>query len=175
MKCWRCGEEYRETDSKCIACGIRLNRIVPVTEEGKALRILFDRYGGETVLTNTLLITNGLGDLLPNNKKTRNQIKLSFDCGIGRIYLAQIKSSGIPDSLFKERIRTYYTDEIGLTDKTAEKLTAIMDEMIGWSTSDTNDISSSQSQSVSNSDDQKTIDELLEKANGASDPLCHTH
>ncbi len=136
VKCWRCGKECQGIDSKCVICGIQLKRIDPITEEGKALRVLFDRYGGEAVLTNTLLITNGLGDLLPESKKTRNQIKLSFDSGVGRVYLAQIKSSGVCDLSFKERIKVYYSEEVGLTDKIIDKLTKIMDEMIGWEQSD---------------------------------------
>ena len=131
MKCWKCGNECNELTVTCPHCGIALSRKIPKTEIGKAMRMLYDRYGAEKILTNSAYLVNGLGDLTEESKKVRNQMKMAMDAGVGKAYLEQI-ALGKPDAAFDERILALLSDEAGLNDKTSKELIGYFDEMIGW-------------------------------------------
>ena len=131
MKCWKCGSECEPSVKSCPTCGALLERSEPAGEIGKAMRMLFDRYGAEKVLTNSAYLVNGLGDLTEDSGKVRNRIKMAMDAGAGKAYLEQI-AVGQPDASFDRRVRTLLTDEAGLSDKTAEEIAGYFDEMIGW-------------------------------------------
>ena len=131
MKCWKCSREIEDGASNCVYCGVSQSRNVPETEVGRALRALYDRYGAPVVLSNHAYLLNGLGDLVGDTKKLRNQLKMALDTGIGQIYLEQI-SHGAPDSDFDCRIKILLTDDAGLSDKTADEIMGYFDEMIGW-------------------------------------------
>ena len=49
MKCWRCGADGDESVVKCPSCGADLMRKEPASEIGKAMRMLYDRYGAEKI------------------------------------------------------------------------------------------------------------------------------
>ena len=100
MKCWKCGKENVRDVSQCVYCGTDMNRPEPKTETGAALRKLYDHYGCEAILTNPLLMVNGLGDLVQDSGKFRSQLKMALDAGIGKIYLEQIRTAGKPDRTF---------------------------------------------------------------------------
>ena len=131
MKCWRCGADGDESVVKCPSCGADLMRKEPTSEIGKAMRMLYDRYGAEKILTNSAYLVNGLGDLTEDSKKVRNQMKMAMDAGMGRAYLEQI-ALGAPDASFDARVRMLLTDEAGLSDKTSAELAGYFNEMIGW-------------------------------------------
>jgi len=111
--------------------GMMQDRSTPVSDIGKAMRMLFDRYGAEKVLTNSAYLVNGLGDLTEDSGKVRNRIKMAMDAGAGKAYLEQI-AVGKPDASFDRRVRTLLTDEAGLSDKAAGEIAGYFDEMIGW-------------------------------------------
>ena len=131
MKCWKCGKECDDFAVNCPDCGVSLSRKEPETEIGQAMRMLYDRYGAEKVLSNSAYLVNGLGDLTGDTKKVRNQLKMAMDAGLGKVYSEQI-AVGRPDASFDERVRTLLVDEAGLSDKAAEDLAGYFDEMIGW-------------------------------------------
>ena len=131
MKCWKCGSECEPSVKSCPTCGALLERSEPAGEIGKAMRMLFDRYGAEKVLTNSAYLVNGLGDLTEDSGKVRNRIKMAMDAGAGKAYLEQI-AVGKPDASFDRRVRTLLTDEAGLSDKAAGEIAGYFDEMIGW-------------------------------------------
>ena len=136
MKCWKCGQEISDGMRECVYCHADQQRSVPVTDVGRALRQLYDRYGADSVLTNPVLLSNGLGDVISdtlsvNLKKVKNQLRSAMDAGIGRLYLEQIRGSG-PDGTFDARIMTLLTEDAGLSDKAAADLMGWFDEMIGW-------------------------------------------
>jgi len=131
MKCWRCGADGDESVVKCPSCGADLMRKEPASEIGKAMRMLYDRYGAEKILTNSAYLVNGLGDLTEDSKKVRNQMKMAMDAGMGKAYLEQI-ALGAPDASFDSRVRMLLTDEAGLSDKVSAELAGYFDEMIGW-------------------------------------------
>ena len=115
----------------CVYCGAQQKRPAPVTEEGKALRGLYDRYGAKTVLNNGAYLVSGLGDLVGEEKKLRNQLKMAMDAGVGRLYLEQLEQDA-PGEDFDRRVKLLLTEEAGLNDKAAGELAGYFDEMIGW-------------------------------------------
>ena len=90
MYCWKCGQELTDGASACVYCNADQNRPEPASEAGRAMRQLYDRYGRDAVLTNNLMLVNGLGDLVENSQKLRNQMKMALDAGVGRLYLDQL-------------------------------------------------------------------------------------
>lgn len=131
MKCWRCGASCDDSAVKCPSCGADLVRKAPSSEIGKAMRMLFDRYGADKIFTNNAYLVNGLGDLAEDSRKVRNQLKMAMDAGLGSMYLDQI-SVGEPDAAFDARVRSLITEEAGLNEKTASEIAGYFDEMIGW-------------------------------------------
>lgn len=102
-----------------------------MSEIGKAMRMLYDRYGAEKIFNNSAYLVNGLGDLTEDSRKVRNQFKMVMDAGLGRVYLDQL-SAGAPDAAFDARVRTLITEEAGLNEKAASEIAGYFDEMIGW-------------------------------------------
>ena len=132
MRCWKCGQENTQGASQCVHCGISLERSAPTTETGAALRQLYDHYGAEALLTNPLLMVNGLGDLLQDSGKFRNQLKMAMEAGIGKIYLQQIQTVGKPNSDFTAKTQKVLVEDAELSEAAAKKITNAFDEMIGW-------------------------------------------
>ena len=131
MKCWKCEQELAEGTGICPYCGKEQKRPVPVTEIGRALREVYDRYGARDVLGNSVFLVNGLGDLLEDSKELRTKLKMAMDAGAGRMYLEQL-NIGTPDSNFDKRVNRLLTEGAGLKDSVAEELAGYLDEMIGW-------------------------------------------
>ncbi len=122
--------------AECVYCHADQRRMAPVTDVGRALRQLYDRYGANSVLTNPVLLSNGLGDVITdtmavNLKKLKSQIRLVMDSGAGALYKEQI-AKGAPDRVFSARIMTLLTEDVGLSDKAAAEMMSWFDEMIGW-------------------------------------------
>ena len=132
MYCWKCGQELTDGASACVYCGADQRRPEPTSEAGRAMRQLYDRYGRDAVLTNNLMLVNGLGDLVENSQKLRNQMKMALDAGVGRLYLDQLNGTGAPDAAFDQRVRALMSDEAGLNDKAIYEITDCFDDMIGW-------------------------------------------
>ena len=132
MYCWKCGQEITEGTSVCHVCGVDQKRTEPVSEAGKAMRLLYDRYGREQVLTNSLMLCNGLGDLMENSQKLRDHIKIAMNAGLGRMVKDQLDSVGRPDPDYDSRVLTLLTEEAGLSEKISKELAGYFDEMIGW-------------------------------------------
>ncbi len=132
MKCWRCGQEIVYRTQTCVYCHADQGRSVPKTEVGRAMRALYDNYGAEKVLSTPVYLVSGIGDLVDDSKKLKNQLKTAMDAGIGKIYLEQLKTSGMPDKAFEERARAVLIEDAGLNDRVAGELAGYFDEMIGW-------------------------------------------
>lgn len=131
MNCWKCGQTLAAGSSICPYCDADQNRPAPTSEAGKALRTLYDRYGAKSVLDNGAYLSSGLGDLVGDSQKLRNQLKMAMDSGVGRLYLEQLET-GAPDADFDARVKTILTEEAALSDRAAEELAGYFDEMIGW-------------------------------------------
>ena len=131
MKCWKCGQENVDGASICMYCRASQNRPAPTTDIGRAMRMLYDRYGAQEVFKNSAYLVNGLGDLAEDSKKLRNQLKTGMDAGLGRVYLEQL-NTGMPDSAFDNRVKRLLTEDAGLNEKAAGEIARCFDEMIGW-------------------------------------------
>jgi len=132
MRCWKCGQENVSDTIECVHCNVNLRRSEPKSDEGVALRQLYDHYGAEALLTDSSLMISALGDLLSDNIRFRNQLKIILEEGIGRAYISQIQSIGKPDFDFEKRIMIMMTEEAGLSEKASRKIMTTFDEMIGW-------------------------------------------
>jgi len=133
IKCWRCGNDISEGSAACVFCSASLNRTVPQTEEGKALRTVYDSFGCKAVFNNRDYLVNSLGDLLSESKMLRNHISVAMDAGVGELYLKQLQKGG-PNADFIINVRKQLVDGAGLSDSTATRLIELFDEMIGWRT-----------------------------------------
>lgn len=51
MKCWKCGVEQPDGASVCVSCQASMDRPAPVTEPGRAMRMIYDRFGGDSVFS----------------------------------------------------------------------------------------------------------------------------
>ena len=136
MKCWRCGQEINDSTRECVYCHADQRRSVPTTDVGQALRQLYDHYGADAVLSNNVLLVNGLGDVVndtlgTNVKKIKNQLRMGMDAGLGRLYKEQL-SIGKPDDQFYSRAKVLLIEDAGLNDKSADEIFTYFDEMIGW-------------------------------------------
>lgn len=136
MKCWKCGKEIGDGAALCSNCGANQKRSAPVTKVGLGLRQLYDCYGPGQALSNHLLLSNGIGDVVrdmdPNDiRKLKNRLKSAMDSGMGRLYLEQL-NFGAPDKDFDSRVKTVLTEDAGFNEKTASELMGYFDEMIGW-------------------------------------------
>lgn len=136
MKCWKCGREISDGTTECVFCHADQRRSVPQSDVGWALRQLYDHYGAEAVLTNNVLLVNGIGDVITdsinnNIKRLKNQLRMAMDAGLGHIYLYQI-AIGKPDQVFDERVKKILIEDAGLNDDAASDLMKYFDEMVGW-------------------------------------------
>ena len=134
MKCWKCGLELEDGNLFCVYCGSSQTRTEPRTEEGIALRNIYDRFGCKTVLSNKMYIINAIKDLLQDSIKLKNIISMAFDVGVGDLYLYQIESIGKSDKSFKNKIKLVLVEDAGLSEKTAADFIGLFNEMIGWET-----------------------------------------
>ena len=132
MKCWKCGKDLPDGASLCPHCGASLIRKAPVTGPGRAMRMAYDRFGVDSVLSKRPVLSAALGDLMEDCRKLRSQIDIALSSGADDLYLYQIRSAGRPDPAFYYRILTHLTAEAGLSEKAAGELMGYFDEMIGW-------------------------------------------
>ena len=132
MKCWKCGQENENGVLFCVYCGVSQKRNEPQTEEGKALRRIYDSFGCQKVFNTPNYLTNALGDILSDSQRLKSQINMAMDSGIGKLYLSQLSNKGESDEEFVNRIKTVMSEDSGLSDKVAESLINYFDEMIGW-------------------------------------------
>lgn len=132
MRCWKCGQENVSDAMECVHCRVNMRRSEPNSDEGVALRQLYDHYGAEALLSDSTLMIYALGDLLLDNSRFRNQLKIVLDEGIGRAYISQIQCIGKPDSDFEKRIMKMMTEDAGLSESASRKIMTKIDEMIGW-------------------------------------------
>jgi len=132
MKCWKCGKDLPDGASLCPHCGASLIRKAPVTGPGRAMRMAYDRFGADSVLSKRPVLSAALGDLMEDCRKLRSQIDIALSSGADDLYLYQIRSAGRPDPAFYYRILTHLTAEAGLSEKAAGELMGYFDEMIGW-------------------------------------------
>ena len=132
MTCWKCGETVQKGANVCLFCGTSQKDRAPVISEiGRAMRILYDRYGAKEILTNNAYLSNGLGDLTEDSKKLRNQMKMALEAGVGKLYLEQLQVGAL-DNAFDARVKMLLTEDVGLNEKTAAAIAGYFDEMIGW-------------------------------------------
>ena len=132
MKCWKCGKDIPGSASVCIYCSASMSRKAPVTEQGRAMRMIYDRFGSEAVFAKRSMLSAALGDLMQNAQRLRGQVDMAMSCGAGSVYLDQLRSSGRPDAAFRLRVKTLLTEDAGLSERVAAELMGYFDEMIGW-------------------------------------------
>ena len=130
--CWKCGEPLPDAAAPCPACGATANDRRPLpdnaSDEAKALRAIYDRYGCQKVLTQPTILYNALGDFLgEDGRKLRSQIRLAMDAGLGRLYLAELAA---PTPTRGSAARNLITD-LDFTADTARLITSLFDDMTG--------------------------------------------
>lgn len=131
MKCWRCNSLIDKNALTCGSCGANLLRGEPSTQEGKALRQLFDTVGADHLLSNPTIIINGLDDLLPFDEEFVQTVKCALNADIGILYLDRIKTSGTGGSSFNDEIISKLRIA-GMTLEESKQIVNSFDEMIGW-------------------------------------------
>ena len=132
MKCWKCGNDIPDGSEYCTYCSTSQKRQPTQTEEGKALRTIYDKFGCNAVFSNAKYITNALGDLLDKADKLKKQIELAYETGIGQLYLNQLKNKGFRDAIFTNKIINILSEDAGFGKSVTSKIVDFFDEMIGW-------------------------------------------
>ena len=94
MRCWKCGNEIPDGTTICTYCSVIQDRKIPNTEEDKALRKIYDRFGCKAVFSNPSYFTNSIGDLLSDSSKLKNHLNIAINSGIGKMYISQLESVG---------------------------------------------------------------------------------
>ena len=138
MRCWRCGEEVTVGASKCLSCGVDQNRNIPITDIGRSMRQLYDRYGRDTVLQKSEYLDKGLGDIVASKGdssedtlKVRRWIRIAMDAGLGKLYLDQLNASGTTDDSFIQRATVLMTEDAGLSSEVSKKIIGFFDNRKG--------------------------------------------
>lgn len=132
MKCWKCEMELPDGASVCTYCSTSTSRRAPVTEAGRAMRKVYDHLGSSAVFAKRSMLPMALGDMLEDSRMLRNQIDMALSNGVSALYARQLKEVGKPDADFYSRVKRLMTEDAGLSDAVATKLTGYFDEMIGW-------------------------------------------
>ena len=129
--CWKCGESLM-FPTGCPACGATADARRPLppdaSDEARAMRAIYDRYGCQRVLTQPAILYNALGDFLgEDGRKLRNQVRTAISAGLGQLYLTQLTA---PAPGFHARAAQLLQDE-GLAAETAQQLLSLFDDMTG--------------------------------------------
>lgn len=132
MRCWQCGKDIEQSANYCPSCGAYVKRTEPISERGKALRLLYDQYGAKELLTNTIFLSNAYYESCPDDHHFIKQLDIAFEADIGNMYLEQIKNVGKPNSQFNRKIENILSEEAGFTKKVSHDIMVALDEMIGW-------------------------------------------
>ena len=130
--CWKCGEPLPDAAAPCPACGATADDRRPLpdnaSDEARALRAIYDRYGCKQVLTRAAILYNALGDFLGEDGHTlRQQVRTAMGAGLGRLYLAELTFSMPTRAATAMALIT----DIGFTEDVARHLIALFDDMTG--------------------------------------------
>ena len=135
MYCYRCGMWKAQT--LCPACGAdESRRPAPRTEEGRALRALFDTEGvgpGQTIGDADLFL-NCLTDILPGERYSmfRRQVwMIAGSWEVRSLMQNTLRAAALPDqALYAELCRR--AEETGFVQAVCRRVVDSLYEMIGW-------------------------------------------
>ena len=135
MKCWKCGSEIVNNTGNeppnCPYCNASQNRNKPITGIGKALRETYDHFGCNAFFGNGGDFAVSFSNVFPELKSTENEIAAVMKAGVGKLYLDQLEL-GKWNKAFKKKVKEMMTVDAGLSDKRADEMIRLFDEMIGW-------------------------------------------
>lgn len=95
----------------------------------EAARQLRERYGKQKLLSNSLMLSNALGDLLgEDGKMLRSRVRMAMDAGVGKLYLEQVDVPGID---FGGLVTARLQGECGFSHEVTADMKAFFDELCG--------------------------------------------
>ncbi len=105
MQCWRCSGQV--VNGVCTLCGCREGDRKPaVTENGKMLRYVYDKFGAKRTLTEDGLLVRCLADVLPDEIELRRALTAAFAAGAGREFYAVLETNQpLTDATFQGLVR----------------------------------------------------------------------
>lgn len=92
MQCWRCSGQMM--NGICSLCGCTEDSRQPaVTETGRMLRYVYDKFGAKRTLTEDGLLVRCLADVLPEEIELRRAMTAAFAAGAGREFFTVLETN----------------------------------------------------------------------------------
>lgn len=112
MQCWRCSGQV--VNDRCTLCGCAASSRKPaVTETGRMLRYVYDKFGAKRTLTEEGLLARCLTDVLPDEIELRRALAASFAAGAGREFYAVLETNQpLTEATFQGLVRVLQTAEL---------------------------------------------------------------
>lgn len=130
MRCWKCGAH--DVSSICLLCGCQQDtRQKTTTEVGQALRYAYDKFGSEQILTDHETLRRCLSDLIPSEKKLREQITSVMRTDTGHRLFDILRNNQEPDENDCWILMRNIQEDCGLTEEQARAVLGYLLEMIG--------------------------------------------
>ena len=129
MGCWKCGEPT--VGGVCSVCGcLESSRLPALSENGRMLRYVYDKFGSRRTLTEDGLFVRCLADMLPDEIELRRVMTKAFDAGVGRaLYALLADHSPLTDASCQgvEQIMR----RVGISDEDGRNMLVTLWDMIG--------------------------------------------
>lgn len=130
MRCWKCDAQV--AGSTCLNCGcVQSTRQEAKSEIGISLRYAYDKFGAGQILNDRVTLRRCLSDLIPDEKKLRQQIGLVMDTDVGQRLYALMRNNGDVDLAFYQSLAGNMRADCGLSAEQAQTVLDYLLEMIG--------------------------------------------
>lgn len=129
MGCWKCGEPT--VGGACSVCGcLESSRLPALSENGRMLRYVYDKFGSRRTLTEDGLFVRCLADMLPDEVELRRALTKAFDAGAGRaLYAILAANMPLTDASYQGVVQIMR--QVGIGDEDGRNMLAALCEMIG--------------------------------------------
>lgn len=116
MQCWKCSGQV--VDGVCILCGCLQNSRKPaVTDIGRMLRYVYDKFGAQRTLTEDGLLVRCLPDILPDEIELRQALTAAMRLGAGQEFYALLSTNQpLNDATFQRLVNALQAAELSEND-----------------------------------------------------------
>lgn len=123
MQCWRCSGQV--VNGICTLCGCREGDRKPaVTENGRMLRYVYDKFGARRTLTEDGLMVRCLADVLPDEIELRRALTAAFAAGAGQEFYAVLETNQpLTEAIYQGLVRVLEVAELAEDDARAVLVT----------------------------------------------------
>lgn len=132
MQCWKCSGQV--VDGICTLCGcLQSSRKSAVTDIGRMLRYVYDKFGAQRTLTEDGLLVRCLPDILPDEIELRQALTAAMRLGAGQEFYALLSTNHpLNDATFQRLVNALQAADLSEND--ARLALASLWEMAGCGT-----------------------------------------